>query len=39
MPNFNIIRQSEIEKTYRVARIMSDFDVKENHTVENFKGG
>lgn len=39
MQNFNIIKTSEIEKTYRVARIMGDFDVKTEHTTEMFRGG
>lgn len=38
MPNFNIIRKNEIENTYRVARIMSDFDVKIEHSNEQFEG-
>lgn len=38
MPNFNIIRKNEIENTYRVARIMSDFDVKMEHSNEQFEG-
>lgn len=38
MQTFDIIKQSDIDETYRVARIMSDFDVKKNHTVEHFVG-
>lgn len=39
MQNFNIVKSSDIEKTYRVARIMGDFDVKTEHTTEMFRGG
>lgn len=38
MQNFNIIKKSEIENTYRVARIKADFDVKEEHSNEHFVG-
>ena len=38
MPHFDIVKKSEIEKTYRVARIMSDFDVKTDHADEHFVG-
>ena len=38
MPNFDIVRKSEIDKTFRVAKIMSDFDVKTEHSTEKFKG-
>lgn len=38
MPNFNIIRKNKIDTTYRVARIMSDFDVKIEHSNEHFEG-
>lgn len=38
MQNFNIIKKSNIEETYRVARIMADFDVKQEHTQEIFQG-
>lgn len=38
MPHFDIVKKSEVEKTYRVARIMSDFDIKSEHANEHFKG-
>lgn len=38
MPNFNIVRKSEIDKTFRVAKVMSDFDLKIEHSNEKFVG-
>ena len=38
MPTFDIIKKSDIKQTYRVARIMSDFDVKTEHSNERFTG-
>lgn len=38
MPNFNIVKKSDIEQTFRVARIMSDFDVQSEHATEKFSG-
>lgn len=38
MQTFDIVKQSEIKHTYRVARIMGDFDVKEAHSSEHFTG-
>lgn len=38
MQNFDIVRKSEIDKTYRVAHIMSDFDIKLEHANERFVG-
>lgn len=38
MPSFDIVKQSQIDRTYRVARIIGDFDVKESHTQERFVG-
>lgn len=38
MQNFNIVKKSDIEETYRVRRIMDDFDVKLEHTTETFEG-
>lgn len=38
MPHFDIVRTSDIEKTYRVARIMGDYDVKADHAKEHFVG-
>lgn len=39
MQNFDIVRKSDIDKTFRVARIMGDFDVKQEHISEHFRGG
>lgn len=36
--NFEINKNVEINKTFRVAKIMADFDLKENHLQEQFKG-
>lgn len=38
MQNFNIIKKSDIDKTFRVAKIMADFDVKFEHINEHFQG-
>lgn len=38
MQNFDIVRKSDIDKTYRVAHIMSDFDVQLDHANERFVG-
>lgn len=38
MQHFNIIRKNNIKKTFRVAQVMSDFDVKLEHSNENFVG-
>lgn len=38
MQNFDIIKESNIDKTFRVARIMGDFDVKQEHINERFTG-
>lgn len=38
MPSFNIVKKNEVDKTYRVARIMSEFDVSPEHSNENFVG-
>ncbi len=38
MPNFDIIKTNKIEKTFRVAKVMSDFDVKLEHSNEHFEG-
>lgn len=38
MSNFNILRKSDIDKTFRVAKIMNDFDVKIENSKENFIG-
>lgn len=38
MPNFNIVRKSDIDTTFRVSKIMNDFDVKIEHSTEKFNG-
>lgn len=38
MPDFNIIKTSDIERTFRVAKVQADYDVKIEHAQENFIG-
>ncbi len=38
MPAFDIIKKSNIEKTFKVARVIGDFDIKLEHCDERFKG-
>lgn len=38
MQTFDIVKESNIKRTFRVAKIMSDFDVDEKHATEHFKG-
>lgn len=38
MPSFDIIKTCDIDKTFRVAHIMGDFDVKAEHARERFAG-
>lgn len=38
MPNFDIIKKSDVKNTFRVSKIMADFDVKIEHSFERFKG-
>ena len=38
MPSFDIVRAVDVAKTYRVARVMSDFDIDPSHTGEHFVG-
>ena len=38
MPGFDIVKKCDIEKTYRIARIMGDYDVKLDHAQEHFRG-
>lgn len=38
MPNFNIVRKSDIDTTFRVSKVMNDFDVKIEHSTEEFHG-
>ena len=38
MYNFDIVKKSDIEKTFRVAKVMADFDVSIEHSIEHFIG-
>ncbi len=38
MSTFNIVRKNNVSKTFRVAQVMSDFDVKLEHSNEQFIG-
>lgn len=38
MQNFNIVKKNNIEKTFRVAKVMNDFDLQIEHSDENFVG-
>lgn len=38
MPSFDIVKTADIDKTYRIARIMGDYDVKIDHAKEHFVG-
>ena len=38
MPHFNIVKKCEVDKTFRVAHIIADFDVKPEHATEHFEG-
>ena len=38
MQHFNIVRKNNVKKTFRVAQVMSDFDVKLEHSNEQFTG-
>lgn len=38
MSDFNIVKTAELDDTYRVAKIMADFDIKPEHIAERFKG-
>lgn len=38
MSHFNIIKENNVEKTFKVAKVMSDFDVKIEHSNEHFEG-
>ena len=38
MPSFDIVKKADIKQTYRVARIMADFDLKSDHVNEHFVG-
>lgn len=38
MYTFDIVKKSDIEKTFRVAKVMADFDVSIEHSFEHFIG-
>lgn len=38
MPNFDIVKKSDVGKSFRVEKIKADFDVNESHSQEHFKG-
>lgn len=38
MQTFDIIKENKVNKTFRVAKIMNDFDVKTEHANEHFEG-
>ena len=38
MSTFNIIKKNKVEKTFRVAQVMADFDIKIEHSNEKFIG-
>lgn len=38
MPHFDIIRRSDVDKTFRVAKLMNEFDVSPDKTTEHFVG-
>lgn len=38
MPSFDIVKKLEVNDSFRVSKIKSDFDFSENHVVEHFKG-
>lgn len=38
MSTFNIIKKNKVEKTFRVAQVMADFDIKLEHSNEKFVG-
>lgn len=38
MPYFDIVKAANVKPTYRVARVMADYDVKAEHTKERFTG-
>lgn len=38
MPNFDIIKHSDVKVTYRVSKVMNDFDINPEQAQEHFKG-
>lgn len=39
MQSFNIVKENEIEETFRVSKIKSDFDLKNEHCRLELRGG
>lgn len=39
MQSFNIIKENEIEETYRVSKIKNDFDLQNEHCKLELRGG
>lgn len=38
MPTFDIVKKNTVKNTFRVQKVMADFDVKPEHSNERFKG-
>ncbi|HHH8502694.1 TPA: hypothetical protein ACP1MM_001711 [Streptococcus pyogenes] len=38
MPSFNIVKNNELEYSFKVSKVMADFDVGEEHVGEHFSG-
>lgn len=38
MPHFDIVKAADVKTTYRVARVMADYDIKTEHANERFTG-
>lgn len=38
MPTFDIVKKNDVKNTFKVSKIMSDFDVKSEHSNEHFRG-
>lgn len=38
MPSFDIVKTSDVEDTFRVSRVMADFDVSKDKVNERFTG-
>lgn len=39
MQSFNIVKENEIEETYRVSKIKNDFDLQNEHCKLELRGG
>lgn len=38
MPSFDIVKKCEVERTFRVSKVMADFDVSLDKANERFTG-